>query len=321
MDLVCLGELLVDMFPTEYGKGLAEVSAFRPVPGGAPANVAVAAVRLGAASAFIGKVGDDPFGRHLAATLEREGVNVRGLRFDPNARTSLAFIALPDPHRAEFLFYRNPGADGQLDPLELDRELLADTRILHIGSVSLSQNPTRRATLEAVRFARAAGAIISFDVNYRPTLWSDPGEALELIHALIPLTDVLKVNGTEFALLCENENYADGCRRLLARGPQLCVITLGASGCYFAIESGGDTVPGFAVETVDSTGCGDAFIAGLLTQIARTPDWRGQLTPRTVSAWLRHANAAGALTARALGVIPALPTAAAVQEFLNQQNA
>jgi fructokinase len=176
MDIVCLGEVLVDMFPAEVGRRLVEVSAFRPKPGGAPANVAVAAARLGARSAFIGKVGNEAFGHHLADVLRQEGVEVRGMRYDQEARTGMAFIAMPDENTAEFVFYRNPGADMRLRADELDRRLLQETRAFHFGSLSLGQEPSRGATLEAAKIARGAGALISFDVNYRPTLWSSrPG--------------------------------------------------------------------------------------------------------------------------------------------------
>jgi fructokinase len=112
--VVCLGEILIDLFPDELGCRLAEVTAFRPKPGGAPANVAVAAHRLGAPSAFIGKVGEDAFGLHLIEVLKVQGVETRGMRTDPQVRTTLAFIAMPDEHTAEFVFYRNPGADLRL---------------------------------------------------------------------------------------------------------------------------------------------------------------------------------------------------------------
>ena len=131
MDLVCLGELLIDLFPAEIGRRLVEVSAFHPKPGGAPGNVAVAARRLGLTSAFIGKVGDDAFGHYLIATLAAEGVETHGIRLDDEARTPLAFIALPDPYHAEFVFYRNPGADTRLRPDELDEALLR-LSLIHI---------------------------------------------------------------------------------------------------------------------------------------------------------------------------------------------
>ena len=328
MDIVCLGELLIDMFPAEVGRSLVEVSAFRPKPGGAPANVAVAAARLGMHSAFIGKVGDDAFGHHLADVLRHEGVDVRGLRYDPQARTGMAFIAQPNVNSYEILFYRNPGADMRLRADELDRQLLQETRILHFGSLSLIQEPSRSATLEAVKIARQGGALISFDVNYRPDLWSR-AEARERVLATLPYVDLLKVNEVEIALLGGSEVARSGdrpqqadldvaTRALLEHGPVLCVVTLGPEGSLFRVAEGGEHVPAFQVQTVDATGCGDAFIAGLLCQLIAGDHWRDRLTVARMRQALRYANAVGALTALTQGVIPALPTTAQVEVFLAQ---
>ena len=317
MDIVCLGELLVDMFPTEYGRRLAEVSAFLPKPGGAPANAAVAAARLGARSAFIGKVGDDAFGHHLVDVMRANGVDTRGIRFDREARTTLAFIAKPDANTQEFVFYRNPGADTRLRPDELDRELLQGTRVLHFGSLSLGAEPIRSATWEALKLARQGGALISFDVNYRPSLWESPQQALDQVRSMIPHVDLVKVNEIELELLTGSQESAAS-RRLLELGPRLVVVTLGPLGSYFATSEGGEHVPPFQVEAVDATGCGDAFIAGLLWQLIAGGDWRAQLTSERLRSILRYANAVGALTATKVGVIPALPSAAQVEEFLSQ---
>jgi fructokinase len=334
MDIVCLGELLIDMFPAEVGRSLVEVSAFRPKPGGAPANVAVAAVRLGMRSAFIGKVGDDAFGHHLAGVLRQEGVDVRGMRYDEEARTAMAFIAQPDVNSYEILFYRNPGADMRLRADELDCELLRETQVLHFGSLSLIQEPSRSATLEAVKVARQGGALISFDVNYRPDLWSR-AEAYERVLATLPYVDLLKVNEVEIALLGGSGDLDVATQALLEHGPALCVVTLGPEGSFFRIAEGGEHVPAFQVQTVDATGCGDAFIAGLLCQLIASPlpisgegtgvraldggGWRGRLTVARMRQALRYANAVGALTALTQGVIPALPTAGQVDVFLRNQ--
>jgi fructokinase len=325
MDIVCLGELLVDMFPAEVGRRLVEVSAFHPKPGGAPANVAVAAARLGARSAFIGKVGDEAFGHHLADVLRQEGVDVRGMRFDGEARTGLAFIAMPDENTAEFVFYRNPGADMRLRADELDRELLQETRAFHFGSLSLIQEPSRSATMEAVKIARESGALISFDVNYRPTLWSGPDEAYRTIMAAVPHVDLLKVNEVELALLggsedSDQDHWEAASKALLEQGPDLCVVTLGPGGSFFQLAEGGEHVPAFEVQTVDATGCGDAFVAGLLCQLVLGADWRERFSAARMREVLRYANAVGALTALTQGVIPALPTADSVDEFLVQHN-
>ncbi len=316
MDIVCLGELLVDMFPSELGKELAEVSAFRPKPGGAPANVAVAAKRLGMESAFIGKVGNDAFGHHLADVLRQEGVDVRGVRYDDKARTGMAFIAMPDANSYDILFYRNPGADMRLRTDELHRALLKGTRVYHFGSISLIQEPSQSATLEALEIARGAGALISFDVNYRPDLW-EREEARERVLTTLPEVDVLKVNEAELELLAGTVDLETGSQAMLERGPGLCVVTLGPGGSTFQVAAGGGHVPAFEVETVDATGCGDAFVAGLLRQLVSIDEWPQELTPARVRSALRYANAAGALTALTQGVIPALPTADEVDAFLD----
>ena len=199
--LVCLGELLIDLFPAELGRRHADVSAYRPVPGGAPANAAVAAARLGMPAAFVGKVGADPFGYHLRDVLAAEGVETRWMRFDQEARTTLNFMAQPDPDHYDCFFYRNPGADTRLNVEELDQALLMQARALHFGSLSLSAEPIRTATHAAVQMVRGSGGIISFDVNYRPTLWSSADEALAEVEALLPDADLLKVNEAELALL------------------------------------------------------------------------------------------------------------------------
>jgi fructokinase len=318
MDIVCLGEVLVDMFPAELGRPLAEVSAFRPKPGGAPANVAVAAARLGAESGFIGKVGDDAFGHHLAAVLEAEGVNVSGMRYDQEARTGLAFIAMPDVNTYDILFYRNPGADMRLRTDELDREILERAQAFHFGALSLIQEPSRSATLEALCIAREAGALISFDVNYRADLWSKE-EAYERVMATVPSVDLLKINEVEVEILGGAEDTDAVCSALLGLGPSLVVVTLGPEGSSFRVAEGGEHVPAFRVETVDATGCGDGFVAGLLCQLVVGADWRQQLTVPRMREILRYANGVGALTSLTQGVIPALPAAEQVEAFLVQQ--
>lgn len=318
MDIVCLGELLIDMLPAEVGRSLVEVSAWRPKPGGAPANVAVAAARLGAQSAFIGKVGDEAFGHYLAGVLRGEGVDVGGMRYDGEARTGMAFIAKPDANSYDILFYRNPGADMRLRPDELDREMLAGARAFHFGSISLIQEPSRSATLEAIRAARGGGAFVSFDVNYRPDLWSRD-RARDEVRAVLGSVDLMKVNELELELLAGSIDVARGSQELLAYGPSLCVVTLGSEGSYFRAAQGGETVAPFRVRTVDATGCGDAFVAGLLWQLVSGGDWHAQLEVSRLREVLRYANAVGALTSTRQGAIPALPTAEMVDEFLAGQ--
>jgi fructokinase len=314
-EIVCLGEILIDLFPAELGRKLADVSAFHPNPGGAPANVAVAVRRLGVESGFIGKVGDDAFGYHLIEVLKQQGVETQGMRVDASARTTLAFIALPDENTAEFVFYRNPGADLRLWPDELDRNMIEKARALHIGSLSLVDEPARSATYQAIRWARMEGALISLDVNYRPSLWSSPRDALVQIREMLPYANLLKLNETELSLLTDGDDEA-GVKRLLSQGPELVVVTLGAKGSLLFTKDVRCFMPAFQVQTVDAVGCGDAFIAGLLTRIAVSSDWRKNLKEPYLLESLKYANAVGALTALKHGVIPALPSSEEVDRFL-----
>ncbi len=320
MDVVTLGEILIDMFPAEVGRKLVTVTAFHPKPGGAPANVAVAVSRLGASSAFIGKVGDDLFGHFLVDVLKRERVETRGIRIDPEARTTMAIIAMPDVNSAEFVFYRNPGADILLRAEELDRDLLRSARAFHCGSLSLVSEPAYGATLEAIRLARASDALVSFDVNYRPSLWRDATQTVEKIRAVIAQVDLLKVNEAELKLLTGNTDLETAAQVLLNLGPNLVVVTCGAKGSYFQIAEGGAHTPAFSVQTVDAIGCGDAFMAGMLTRLVSANNWRTELTVPRLRAHLRYANAVGALTALGQGVIPALPTAEQVDDFLREHS-
>jgi len=324
IDILTLGELLIDMFPDQVGKRIGEVEAFIPKPGGAPANVAVAACRLGKKTAFIGKLGEDLFGSYLKKVLKDEGVYTGGISFDAEARTTMAIIAMPDENTAEFVFYRNPGADQRLSKEDLDLELLDSTRALHFGSVSMSDDPARSTTFMAAKEARKRGKLVSFDVNYRPTLWKEPGEALKQILNMIPHVNLVKVNEVEAALLTDLDHLdlddlpaiENAARQICEGGPEIVVVTLGAAGSYFQTPEGGAFSPPFQVDTVDAVGCGDAFVAGLLARLVSGGRWQDQLAVDLMVKNLRFANAVGALTSLKRGTIPAMPYLAEVEEFL-----
>jgi fructokinase len=320
IDMICLGEVLIDMFPAEVGRSLTEVSSFRPVPGGAPANVAVAGAHLGLQTAFIGKVGDDTFGRHLAAVLKNHHVDTQGMRFDKTARTGLAFIALPDVNNYEILFYRNPGADMRLEASELDFKLLQNTKSLHFGSLSLAQEPSSTATMQAIEFVKKAGGLISFDVNYRPSLWESPHQFRECITPAISKAHVLKINEIELEVLtgATEANMGSACKDLLKKGPELVVVTLGPEGCYIRNQNGDVRLKGFSVSAIDATGCGDAFIAGLLSKLVAEEKHCDSLAIDDLKLFGRYANAVGALTAQSKGVMPALPFKEQVDAFMQK---
>lgn len=319
MDLTCLGIILVDMFPMEIGKPLVEVEAFSPKPGGAPANVAVAAKRLGASTAFIGKVGEDLFGHWLKDILEKEGVETTGMSYAPDARTTMAFIAMPDENHAEFVFYRNPGADTQLRESDLDVTLLQNSKALHFDSLSLTHERYFEASLKAIEIVKKAGGFISFDVNYRPTMWRSPEDALQAAKAVLPLCDVVKVNETELILLTGEPSPETGGEAILDLGGKLCLITLGEKGAYYQTRFERGYMPAFKVKTIDAIGCGDAFLGAILQQLTTYPSLTEALEAGKMEEIVRFAAAAGALTSTKRGALPAIPHRSEVEAFLSEQ--
>ncbi|MGE5592144.1 MAG: PfkB family carbohydrate kinase [Betaproteobacteria bacterium] len=353
IDVLAMGELLIDFVSVATGVSLKDSPGFTKAPGGAPANVAVGVRRLGRTSGFIGKVGNDDFGVFLWETLAREGVETRGVRYDDRARTMLAFVSLRPDGEREFMFYRHPSADMLLEPSEVDVDLLTEARVFHHGSISLITEPSRSATLAAVRAARAAGALISYDPNIRLPLWPAPNEARAVILAAASSADIIKVSEEELAFLTGTDDIAEGVGRLRtaassAAGPAKCaiVVTRGRKGCVLALDNSGPVtvrdggqrgggglwleVPGFGVQAVDTTGAGDAFVAGLLVGIieeatgcnaAAAATAREKLRALGEAEWRRVltlANAVGALCTTKYGAIPALPTMQEVRAFLNE---
>ena len=308
MTVVCLGEILVDFVAREAGVSVGEAASFQRVMGGAPANVAVGVSRLGRSSAFLGCVGDDPFGCFLTAELRAEGVDVAGLQTTAAARTSLAFVSLDAAGERSFVFFRQPGADMLLAAAQLDRARLSRARIFHFGSFSLSAEPAASATREALRLARAGGALSSYDPNLRLHLWPDAEAARRAILPLIDQADILKLSAEELPILT-----ADGDARSLWRNSlRALIVTDGGRGARLITPSGDWRAPGFRVRTVDTTGAGDAFVAALLARLAEQPNALAAAPEET----LRYACAAGALATTARGATTAMPTQKGIQQLL-----
>ena len=315
-DAIALGELLIDFVPTVSGVTLIEAQAFVKAPGGAPANVAAGLARLGVSSGFMGQVGDDAFGHFLAQTLRDNGVDVSHLKHSGAGRTMLAFVSLRADGEREFMFYRHPSADMLYRPEDVDPEYVRTARILHFGSISLIGEPSRSATLRAISIALAASALISFDPNLRLDLWPDAEAARAGIRIGWPLAHVIKVSEEELIFIADTGDPVEAARKLWHSHLRLLVVTQGRRGCRYVTPRFSGTVPGFAVQTVDTTGAGDGFVAGLLKGLLDHPgafDDESQLR-----AICRYANAVGALTTTRRGAIPALPTANQVDEFVRQ---
>lgn len=315
--VLCLGEALIDFVADTAGVTLIECPGFRKAPGGAPANVAVALSRLGVEAAFLGKVGDDPFGRFLEETFAGAGVDTRFMRFDADTRTGLAFVSLQADGERDFVFYRNPSADMLYRPEEVPEEAFAGCRVFHYGSITLIQEPSRSATLETLRRARDHGAWISYDPNLRAPLWPDLDTARREILAALPLADLVKVSEEEAEFLFGPGSCSQQAERLLAQGSSLVAITRGGAGSYLATAGSAAEIAAFPVRAVDTTGAGDGYVGGLIVELlARS--WRPGtlLTDIDLGSVGRFASAVGALACTGKGAIPSLPTREQIDRFL-----
>jgi fructokinase len=314
-DVICLGEVLIDFVPTVTPTTLIEAPAFKKAPGGAPANVAVALARLGRSSAFMGMTGDDPFGHFLERTLAEAGVDTGPLRFTGEARTALAFVSLRADGERQFMFYRHPSADMLFRPEDVDEAAIRAARALHFGTISMITEPSRSATLHAIDRARAAGCLTSCDPNLRLALWPDAEAAKVGMLEAIAAAEVVKISDEEILFLTGSTDPSFARSELWQAHHRLMVVTLGPSGCVFITESATGMVGGFSVASVDATGAGDAFVAGLLDGLLADPGAVDD--PDRLRAICRFACAVGALTTIERGAIPALPMRAAVERFLN----
>ena len=304
-DITTIGEVLIDL--TQSGWTEQGIPRFDANPGGAPANLAVAASRLGAKTAFIGRVGKDSFGDYLRRCLAENGVDVSGLSVDEKERTTLAVVALDEKGERTFSFYRDPSADVNLSMAHVPLELLDSTKVLHFGSVSLTAEPARTATLEAARTAKASGAWVSYDPNYRSSLWPDEETAIRNMLEPLPLVDILKVSDEELPLLTGIVDPTEGSARLVEQGVRLVLVTLGAHGAFYRFDGHTGHVPGVPCVVGDTNGSGDTFFGAALSQLVKL-DSLDQLTIPELERILAFANKAASITTSRHGAIPAMPT-------------
>ena len=304
-DITTIGEVLIDL--TQSGWTEQGIPRFDANPGGAPANLAVAASRLGARTAFIGRVGRDSFGDYLRRCLAENGVDVSGLSVDEKERTTLAVVALDEKGERTFSFYRDPSADVNLSMAHVPLERLGSTKVLHFGSVSLTAEPARTATLEAARTAKASGAWVSYDPNYRASLWSDEETAIRTMLGPLPLVDILKVSDEELPLLTGIADPAEGSARLVEQGVQLVLVTLGAHGAFYRFDGHTGHVPGVPCVVGDTNGSGDTFFGAALSQLVKLNSL-DELTVPELERILAFANKAASITTSRHGAIPAMPT-------------
>ena len=309
--VLSIGETLIDIIATDGATSLVEARDFVALAGGAPANVAVALARLGVPSAFCGVVGADPLGERLVAELQAEGVDVSRLRQTTVAPTTIAFAWKDE--RGDGRFWIMRGADLDISADDADRAGISHLTALVLGSVSLAAPSSRAAVLHAVALARSHDVPVVFDVNLRPTVWSDPAEAVGLCEAVAGTSTIVKLSLDDaVGLFGEGIAATDACARILALGAPTVVLTDGARGCWYANADASDThfIPAFSVDAIEPTGAGDAFAAAIIAR-AIASGWKPlQLED------VRFASAAGALATTRRGSWDGLPIPEQIEAFL-----
>ncbi|MBA7492846.1 Fructokinase [subsurface metagenome] len=320
VDVICLGEVLVDMFSTGVGEPLEKAPNFLPVPGGAPANVAIGLAKLGVDSALISKIGDDPFGRLLRSVILQNRVDISQLKVDRESRTTLAFISTREDGERDFCFYRNPGADMMLSAEEISEGFIKTARVFHYGSISMISDPSYSATLKALEYAKKYGLVISYDPNVRLSLWDSENQVKQRIIEGLHNSDLVKLNNDELEFITGISDIKQGSDILLKYGPEMVVVTQGDKGSFFNNGRTCSFTESYKVHTIDTTGCGDSFTSAILAKFLQKIK-QGKdpfdLDCEEMEDILRFANAAGALTATKKGVIPSLPTQEDLCIFLN----
>lgn len=316
MDVVALGELLIDF--TNVSADPDGYPTMAAHPGGAPANFLATLSKFGAKAALLGKVGNDTFGKLLVNTLQKAGIETRGLVMADDVFTTLAFVTLDETGNREFAFARKPGADTTLTLEEIDLSLIDEAKVFHFGTLSLTDEPARSATYKAVAYAKAKGKLITYDPNLRKPLWDDLEEAKNQLLWGLGQADVVKISDEEVYFLF-GLGVEDGAKHILENyGVKLVFVTCGAKGCFFQNANASGHIPSLAgIQVVDTTGAGDIFGGSAvwkLLQLGKAPETlhQDELTEVVTFA----CTAAGLSTTKAGGIF-SVPKFSCVHNSLN----
>ncbi len=314
-DIVTLGEILIDY--TSVGISNSGNRLFEQNAGGAPANVAVCATKLGRQCAFVGKVGNDLQGKFLVDTLANVGVDTSGMIVDNNCFTTLAFVDIAENGERTFSFARQHGADTMLAIDELDNNMLTNCKILHVGSLSLTTQLGQDTTMHAVEVAKNAGATISYDPNYRASLWDSQAQATSSMTSLLSYADVVKISDEECILLTGSSCEVEASCVIAHKGAHVVCVTLGSRGAYLSVGGVGQYVDGFVPHSVvDTTGAGDSFWGAVLSCIATIDKPLADITLSELVPAVQFGNATASLCIEGRGAIPSMPTLSEVEARL-----
>lgn len=312
VELLCLGELMLDMVAREAPDG--GISGFDMKPGGAAGNVAVAAARLGLRAGVVAKVSGDVFGGIMKKTMQDDGVDTTGLIMDPDRKIVMAFVTYDAQKKPNYLFYRENAASASLSADEIHPEWFSGTKALYFSSMGLVRDPLREANYQAARLAAEAGARIAFDPNIRFGVWPSREAVREQVLRMMQHAHICKMNDDELAFLFGEGDIEARCRGIMRRFPamELVAITLGADGAFLMNRAGEwAKVGALDNDVIDTMGAGDSFFAALISQ-AIGCGFRCEGAEKLRS-MLEYANAAALLTAKRPGAIPAMPRAGEVE--------
>lgn len=312
--VLSIGEVLIDFISEEAG-AINKVKGFQKCPGGAPANFAVGLARLGVDVAFIGKVGNDPFGDYLLEVLKNEKVNTENvMKAQKNERTALAFVSLDEDAERDFVFYRKNAADLQLTEKELNLNYLTKAKYIHFGTVSLTEEPSRTATITAIDKCREIGGIACFDPNLRLDLWENLETLREIIDKVLKKTDILYPSLEELKFILQREDIEEqeAVNLIIEKYPiDIVALKRGKEGCLIKKRDNFFlTIPAFDVDILDTTGAGDGFNVGFIF---------GLIEEKSIEEAGIIGNAVGALVIQKKGAMTSLPTREELQEFLKNQ--
>lgn len=311
MEILTVGEVLIDWVCPERGATLAEGTTFRPSPGGAPANVAVGLSRLGVKTGYAGKIALDPWGDQLLGLLQAEGVDIRGVVRDADADTRMAYVLLDADGDRKLAHFSKHAADAQLHAEEIDALALEGVKIVYLTSMMQAHPTSAGAFARMVERAKIMRALLVYDPNYRPVLWKDEATARGAMEKAARAADLLKLGTEELAFLTGTTDLREGMERAWERfEPALLVVTDGPMGSFWKNAGGQGHLQAISIPVLDTTGAGDGFVAGLLAGLAEEdadPEVIRWLPKETMEPLLRRANGVGALVATRLGAMTALP--------------
>jgi fructokinase len=314
MKVCAFGELLIDVTPNGVSEKGYPVYEFNP--GGAPANVAVALTNLGQDASFIGQVGDDHFGHFLAHVLKDKAVDIDGLLFNKQYLTTLAIVSLKSDGDRSFSFYRKEGADVMITPQDIFFKKIDEADIFHIGSVSMSDEPSRETSFTLLKYAKQKDKIISYDPNLRELLWKDLNDAKEQIIKGLYFADILKVSEEELYFITHEKDINKACKMIgNTYGVKLILVTLGSEGCNYYLQEYFGHVQPFKVKAIDATGAGDGFLGGFLAKFIQSGKSIHELSEDDLKQFALYANACGAHATTIKGAIGSLANESKIKEM------